>query len=516
MKKKIVLIKPRNIFGYSSYPPLELLTIGTMMHENGYDVKIVNAATQKNYKELLLEECKDAFIVGLTGYTSEIKSAIEITDFIKKNFNTPIVWGGWHTTLFPHQTCCDKNIDFVIIGEGDYSTVKLVRELEETRKFKNISGLGFKKNGNTIINTLGKYVDIEKLPLVKYDLIKISDYTNTKLTDYFSRKKNIWLPYQSSRGCPHRCAFCINTVTNNNKYRKKSAKKVIDEVKLLIQKYELTHIRIIDDNFFVDRKRVKEICEGFIENKFDITWDAECRVDYFRKGHLDDDLLKLCTKSGLIELTLGCESGSQKILDYMKKDIKVENIITAVKQCHEHSIIPRCSFMVGIPEESKDDILMTAKLINKLRKIEPKMACGVATFRPYPKSEMCEYLKKEGIFREPKTLREWATKKYIQYYTERSYKQPWQLHPKLAYNISFYYTASGGILITNDQIKNSFLKKINSFFIQMAKKRTEHLFFIFPVDRYLYNLFYRMCYKYNSIRKKDVKIYAKHSCNNCC
>lgn len=394
INKKIVLVKPENIYGYGAYPPLELLTVGTVLYENGYDVEIINAAAQKNYKELLLEKCKDAFIVGITSYTSEIKNAIEIIDTIKKNFNVPIVWGGWHATLFSAQTCSDKSVDFVIMNEGDYSMLKLVRSLEGKGLIRDIPGIIYKKDREIFINKSKGYLNIEKLPLVKYDLINISHYSDTKLTDYFSRTKNVWLPYQSSRGCPHRCTFCINTVTNNNIYRKKSAKKVIKEVGSLIKKYGLTHLRIIDDNFFVDCKRVEEICKGFIKNKFNITWDAECRVDYFRKGQLDDKLLSLCTKSGLIELTLGCESGSQKILDLMKKDIKVEQIINCVAQCRKHKIIPRCSFMVGIPGESKEDILLTAKLINKLRKIEPKMACGIATFRPYPKSEMCEDLRK--------------------------------------------------------------------------------------------------------------------------
>ncbi|MFH1401641.1 MAG: radical SAM protein [Parcubacteria group bacterium] len=502
IKKRIVLIKPKNIYGYSAYPPLGLLTIGTVLYENGYDVEIINAAAQRNYKELLLKKCKGVLAVGITSYTSEIKSALEITDIIKKNFKVPIIWGGWHATLFPVQTCQDGNVDFVITNEGDYSMLRLVRSLEGKNRLEDVPGIIYKKDGKIFINKSTGCLDIETLPLIKYDLVNVSDYSSTKLTDYFSRAKNVWLPYQSSRGCPHRCTFCINTVTNNNIYRKKSARKVIEEVRSFIKKYGLTHLRIIDDNFFVDCRRVKEICEGFIKNKFNITWDAECRVDYFKEGHLDDKLLSLCAKSGLIELTLGCESGSQKILDLMKKDVKVEQIVNCVTQCRKYKIIPRCSFMVGIPGESKEDIFMTARLINKLRKIEPRMAWGVATFRPYPKSEMCEDLKKKGVFREPKNLREWTTKKYVEYYTERNYKQPWQTHPELAYNMSFFYTLAGGVLLTNQQIKFNILKKINSFFIKLAEKRTEYLFFKLPIDRYFYSFFHRMYYKYDAYKRK--------------
>lgn len=501
MAKKIVLVKPGNIYGYSAYPPLGLLTIGTVLHEKGYDVRIIDVAAQKDYRRQLQEECKDAVLIGIGCYTSEIKSAIEVTDFIKKNYNIPVIWGSWHPTLFPAQTCEDKNVDAVVIGEGDYSVLKLVQSFEGKGQLQDIAGIAYKEDSKVVVSEPDGYINIEELPPVRYDLVDLSRYSGSKLTDYFSKSNNVWLPYQSSRGCPHRCAFCINTVTNNNRYRPMSARKVIEEVRSLIEKYGLTHLRIIDDNFFVDCGRVRDICQGFIEGKFNISWDAECRVDYFRDGHLDDELLELCTKSGLVELTLGCESGSQRILDLMRKDIKVEQIINCVAQCHKHKIVPRCSFMVGIPGEKKEDILLTARLINKLKDIAPEMAFGVATFRPYPKSEMCDDLMQKGVFKEPETLREWSTKRYVEYYTERTHKQPWQDYPGLTQNVSFYYTAAGGVLIANQQIKSNLLKKVNSFFIKLANKRVRSLFFGFPIDKYFYNSFYRSYFKYDTYLK---------------
>lgn len=501
MGKKIVLIKPENIFAYSAYPPLGILAVGTVLHENNYDVRIINMAARKNHGEKLQEECKGALLVGIGCYTSEVKSAIEITNHIKETFDIPIVWGGWHPTLFPVQTCEDRNVDFVVVGEGDYAMLKLVQSLEGENHFQDIPGLVYKEGGRVRVNEPNGYINMEELPLVKYDLIDISRYSTAKLTDYFSRSKKIWLPYQSSRGCPHRCTFCINTVSNNNIFRKKSTKKVVEEVRTLVEKYGLTHLRIIDDNFFTDSPRVREICEGFVENKFGITWDAECRVDYFRDAHLDDGLLKLCAKSGLIELTLGCESGSQRILDLMKKDIEVEEIVHCVEQCHKHGVIPRCSFMTGIPSETREEMLLTAKLINRLRDIAPEMAVGVATFRPYPKSEMCDDLLRADIFGEPKSLRDWGTKKYVKYYTERSYKQPWQTNPALTENMSFYYSLAGGVLLASQQIRSKLLRKVNSFFIKLGERRTKSLFFGIPMDKHFYNFFYRTYFKLDTYMK---------------
>ena len=185
----------------------------------------------------------------------------------------------------------------------------------------------------------------------------------------------------------------------------------------------------------------------------------------------------------------------------MKKDTTVEQAINCLEQCHKHGIVPRCSFMTGIPGETREEMLLTAKLINRLRDIAPEMAVGVATFRPYPKSELCDDLLKKGIFEEPKSLREWATKKHVKNYTERNFRQPWQTDRNSASNMSFYYTLAGGVLLTNQQIRSRLLKKVNTFFIQLGIKRTKNLFFGFPIDKYVYNFFYRTYFKYDTFMK---------------
>jgi len=516
MNEKIVLIKPKNVFVFSSYPPLELLSVGTVLDEKGYDVRIVNAAAEEDYADTLSRECRDALIVGVTCLTSEIESAIQITDMIKRDFAVPVVWGGWHSTLFPVQTCNDKNVDFVIVNEGDYSMLRLVESLAGDGPLSEVPGLVYKKGEKVFVNPTS-YVNMEQLSLVKYDLVDIEAYSTRRLNDRFSREENVWLPYQSSRGCPHRCTFCVNTVTNNSKYRTKSPGKVVEEVRTLIARYGITHLRIIDDNFFVDRKRVMEICDGFVNNGFDITWDAECRVDYFRPGHLDDELLDLCTRSGLIELTLGCESGSQAVLDLIKKDITVDEIRNCVKQCHEHNILPRCSFVVGIPGERREDILLTARLVNELRKVEPEMAYGVGTLRPYPGCELVDDLVRKGLFKEPETLREWATKKYVRHYTERTHIQPWQSDPGLANSVSFYYSLAGGVLLANHQIESKLARKVNSLFMKSSRNRTEHLFFGLQFDRHLYDFFHKRYLKrLGAPRRKEDGLVAQCGCDNSC
>src|SRR3972149_11435472 len=115
MNKKIVLIKPINEALDIYYDlPLGLLQVGTLPKKEGYNVKIIDCILVKNFLDAIEYECRDAFIVGISVTSAQVREAIKISDFIKERFNVPIVWGGWHPTLFPEQTCADKSVDFVV------------------------------------------------------------------------------------------------------------------------------------------------------------------------------------------------------------------------------------------------------------------------------------------------------------------------------------------------------------------------------------------------------------------
>ena len=496
--RKIVLIRPRNFLGYCTYPPLALICLGSVLEKKGYDVRIIDAASESNHENMIKNECKDAILVGITATTAEVPHAIKLTDMIKSCSSVPVVWGGWHPTLFPEQTVSDKNVDFVVIGEGDFSLPELAGALENGGDLSGISGIAFKLNGSANAIYPKGYVNPEDLPAINYGLVDIEKYIESKIVDRCSSEEysKRWLPYQSSRGCPGMCTFCINEVTNNSAYRAKSSGKVLDEIGDMISRHKIDHVRFIDDNFFTNKQRATEICLGIIERGFKITWDAECRVDYFNDSYINDDFLATASKSGLIELTLGVESGSPKTLEIFNKRITPEQSVRAVEACKRHNIIPRCSFIVGAPDEEDADILLTAGLVNRLRKLNPDMMYGVVTFRPYPRCKLTESLKARGLYNEPKTLREWQNEKIVKVYTERSYKQPWQKNPSLALNVSFFFTLSSGVMLANHQVRNRFFRAINSAFIRLAGFRVNRMFFGMAIDRWLYDRFYRMVIKW--------------------
>lgn len=490
-KNKIVLVRPKNDV-FEKPIPLGLLHIGTMLDRAGYDVRIIDNAKQSNYKELISTDVKDALLVGITALTTEVKDALDTSDYIKGTCDTPIIWGGWHPTLFPEQTCADKSVDFVCIGEGEYTMLELARALELGSSFESINGLAYKDNGNVRINPLRGYVDMEELPPINYDLIDISKYINIR-----GRRTIL---YQSSRGCPHRCRFCINSVTENQKYRMKSVKKVVDEIVMLVEKYNVDWVRFIDDNFFVSVKRARGICEEIVRRNIKINWDAECRADYFRHDFVDENFLDLAEKSGLIFLSIGAESGSQRILNMLSKDITVAQILASAKMLSKYkNIVPSYGFIVGISGETKEEVMATIKVANRIVELCPQTTFGLNMLTAYPRCELTDDLIKQGFFSEPITLREWTADNVRALYTGRFSRKPWNENPKFLRNVSHFSNLgfrsySGEKLIENYRKRSGWrlYRYPELLFVLIARIRVKYLFFKLPIDRVIYGLFIRL------------------------
>ncbi len=491
MSDKILLVRPQNVYNYNNYPPLNLISIASKLKSIGYNVKIINCAFEKDSLKTINKELKDVLFVGISLLTSESPDAYRIMKYIRENSEVPVVVGGWHCTLLPEQMANCEYVDYVVAGEGEEHIVNIAEIVKSGERI-----------GNKIFHK--KILDLEALPMPDYDIDEnierfICSYLTDKLSRYVSQPMR-WLPYESSRGCPSRCTFCINVVTDNTRYRKKSAEKVISEIEYIVKKYRLTHLKIIDDNFFVDIRRVREICEGIIRKGLNITWDGECRCDYFNDRMLNDETLKLCKRSGLVQLTLGIESGSPHSLKLMKKGITPEQAEFAVRKCNEYGIIARSSFMIEVPGETLNDIKQTVTFVNKQRRY-PYFTCGVGTFRPYPKCELTEGLLKEGYLTEPASFAEWTNRDIIDMYTSAEYVRPWQVDGKYSESAAYYLNMESAVRLGNHQIDRRIDRIKNNIFISLARLRNKFMFYKFPVDKILYKRFFVNFYK----RRQDLE-----------
>ncbi|MBL7094557.1 B12-binding domain-containing radical SAM protein, partial [candidate division KSB1 bacterium] len=300
--------------------------------------------------------------LGLSVMTGQqIQSALEISKVFHDKLK--IVWGGIHPTILPKQTISNKYIDYVIIGEGERAFLNLLNYL--CGKENDYHLFLSKVNRNLTYNYLSDLTSHKYIDFSKY---KIDDSYFIK-RDGFKKAFTI----ETSRGCPHNCYYCHNSIFKKP-YRFIKSSKIIEIIDVLYNCYKIDGIIFQEDNFFVNIKRVQNIIDYFIKNK-SVGWKTNCRIDYFNKFIDDIHFMNNLVKSGCNVLQFGIESGSQRILNLINKKIKIEDVIKINKKLSMYPINIRYNFIIGFPTETKSEMQATLDLINRLlldnRNVEP-------------------------------------------------------------------------------------------------------------------------------------------------
>src|SRR4030042_1634435 len=378
---KVLLINPPFNIGKANYDDsvsVGLLSIATYLNSKGISVRIIDGVRQKDFLNLVKKEIIGCFCAGISVMTTQIPNALEVSRLIKEvHPQCQIVWGGTHPTFFPRETAIHPLIDIVCFGEGEETLFEIVSSKDHSQ----IKGIAYKRDDHIIKNPPRKLGDPAKMPLFNWDLVPEEVLHHLRL-----------IPSLTSRGCPHRCAFCINAILKN-KWRPRTAQQVLQDLKIIKEnKYFWgKKIRFWDENFFVDIGRAKQIINDMITNNLIIPWETTVRVDYIRDGMIDEFFMENLKKSGCYLLSFGAESGSPRILENIQKGITPEQILYSAEICLKHDIIPQYSFMIGLPGDTREDIVLTVSLIDKLARLSDKVQIlGPQPFRPYPGSILYE------------------------------------------------------------------------------------------------------------------------------
>ncbi|MFC2066172.1 B12-binding domain-containing radical SAM protein [Chloroflexota bacterium] len=421
-KGLVVLVDPsKGIQPYSNFPTLGLLCIGTFLQNHGFAVKLIDANGNAGYKKDLSSMLvnHDVLFLGVTAMTTAVPHALELSKMAKEiSPKTLIVWGGPHATLFPESTLHSPFVDVVAIGDALKKSLDLAIRLSTGQSLEGIKGLGFKTDDGITINHEREFDDIEDYPVLNYDLVDIEEYiTKTvyfkKIRDYDYETRVMGhefraLPVLTGLGCPFRCAFCIHSVMNS-RYRIKGAHKIAEEIKQLQSKYDVNSFVFFDEIFFLNKKRLFELLEIFENEKIKIKWRATTRADTFAKNYSDENIVRRLQDNGLRLIAMGVESGSQRLLDYLNKGIKVEDVTRSFEVLKDTGITPEATSIIFIPGETYDEMLETFSHIVKL-----KLNCSQAKiytpyiYRLYPGGEIFDEMLKSYAISLPKTLEGWA------------------------------------------------------------------------------------------------------------
>lgn len=459
MKKTIVLYNPYAVF-YTM--PLALIAIGSYLDADKYNVVIIDARIEKNPLEKIKTALSNNGVcfatTVLTG--APIKDAQDISRKVKALFpKIPVVWGGWHPSLFPEQTLNEPSIDIIVKGQGEITFKELLERFETNTSLEGLQGICYKNSENKVItNQERTMVDINDFPAFNYDLIHIPDYM--KLS---GRKQ---LDYISSQGCRFRCSFCADPFMYKRGWYGFSAERMGDEIEALWKKYKFEHVHFQDETFFTNSKRVKAIAEEFIKRKLPISWFGTMRAD--QGVRLEDEVWEICKQSGLEKVMIGMEAGSQEMLDYIQKDIKLEQVFDSAAKCIKYDIGINFSIIIGFPGESEESINSTLSMVTELRKMSSKFNMGIFYYKPYPGNKIADELLAKG-FNFATSLEEWSDFDFV-----GTKKSEWIREEKVREieNYKFYQQ------LAFNRREIPVLKNI-------AKWRIEKKMYAFPVERKL-------------------------------
>ncbi|MGB5392068.1 MAG: radical SAM protein, partial [Thermoanaerobaculia bacterium] len=338
--------------------PLSLLCTATPLHRLGYGIQIIDEFANPDWKRELLEGIEERPICfGVTCMTGpQIWHALEGCRLVRERHpDVPIVWGGVHASLMPQQTLSHSLVDIVVVGEGEQTFLELVKALESGTPLSRVAGIWYKEDGETAVVSGTESAEAESIlpvlspqsdnscagatvefngfrwtgerPFVNMDEQAPLAYHLIDMNRYRRRLFGIdHVSFNSSRGCTFRCNFCWDPVMHKRKWRAMQPDTVLEQLQRIITDHDIRGFLFTDDHFFIDMKRARAILEAIVRADLDISISKlQIRADTICK--MDEDFLELLVRAKVRRLTVGVESGSQRLLDLIKKDVTVEQVI---------------------------------------------------------------------------------------------------------------------------------------------------------------------------------------------
>jgi len=375
MEAHVVLVNPNMIDLYRKYPirtmakivpqvPLGLCSLAAVLEKNGIPVSIIDNHVHEYTSQALADEIlkKQPHLVGFSTMTQNVYQAFETAELLKKrNRDIKVVMGGIHASVLPAKVMENPNVDYVIVSEGEYTLLELSKAiLEGKESHADIRGLFFRKANESIVYSghRAPIEDLDALPWPARHLVHLEKYDRHAFI--FGVKKMMAL--NTSRGCPFHCTFCSSSSYWNRKFRARTPSNVVDEIDYVKKKYGADGIRFREDNFTTSRKRIVALCDEMNRRGIGLPWECESRADT-----VDQDVLQIMKEAGCKAIWFGVESGNQKILDFLNKGTTLERIRKVFQWCHDCGIDTGATFMIGIPTETRQDVLQTFQFAKEIR-----------------------------------------------------------------------------------------------------------------------------------------------------
>ncbi|MDD4983808.1 MAG: radical SAM protein [Candidatus ainarchaeum sp.] len=391
---KILLIYAKSSLEISDHTqaPLGICYLASYIRQKSkHIVELLDDTIESKTLDKVVKEFKPE-LIGISFSALSAKRAYNIAKKFKGR--AIFVAGGPYATFCPEEVL-NKGFDFVVYGEGEKTFLQLVNKLEDKKSLKNQKGIVYKKGGKIIKN-------------IPQPLIKNLDSLPTPARDLLKKNKYMQGAIMTSRGCPFNCLFCNSRKFWQQTYRSMSVSKIYKELEELVNKYKYKHIFFNDDTFTINQNKVIGLCKLIIKKNLKFTWAALSRADT-----LSEERISWMKKAGCNLIFIGVESGSEKILKTINKNISLEQIKYAVQLCKKHNITCRTSFILGLPGDYSEQL----KSLDLMEEITPD-SINIHLLAIFPGSEIYENMGKYGITF--KKLKNWQD--YCAYYSLKLFK----------------------------------------------------------------------------------------------
>jgi len=393
----VIIIRPKNRSIpsgiISTQYPINLGYISSWLKKNGIDVVILDFEVEKSDNKRLINLIKDKnpILIGVSCTTSNVKSGHKIAECVKRIYpDLPIVIGGVHASALPERTLKEfSSFDIVAKGEGEETLLELYNAIRENEDLAKVRGLVYRDNNGNLIDTGTREViqDLDKLPFPDRENLNMSLYKKTHVTRGISRLNRNVAEILTARGCPYDCIFCASKVAMGKPVRYRSVNNIISEIEECITKYSVDHFSVLDDTFTFREDILYQVCDYFKSRR--VSWDCLTRLD-----RVSEVMIKKMVDSGCEKISFGVESGSEKILKIIGKDVTIAQIKEIFKFCKKSGLrYLEASFMLGNhPLETKEEVRSTLDLAIEL---DPDiMTVSIAV--PFPGTELNRLMKERN------------------------------------------------------------------------------------------------------------------------
>jgi len=386
-----VIPKVKSMYGNDIAPPLYphvgIAYLSSFLVSKGYQVRVFDEGVETNHQKLysLIDNFKPD-IIGVTGFSYASVFMDKLIKNIQKYTSIPIIAGGPHASAVREQIIQSTGVNFAIIGEAEDTFFKFLKEfIQKKPDYSQVPGLIWKNKNQIVLNPKNKYlIDLDQLPFPDFDVFDLSRYG--------CFKENT-IPIITSRGCPYGCNYCSVRLSMGQCFRPRSADNVFKEIKYWHKKGYHT-FDINDDCFTLDLKRAKDICDLIINHHLKIKFQL---YNGIRVDRVDRELLFKLKQAGCFFIAYGCESGSQKVIDTIGKNIRLDQVRQTIDWTNTAGIKNAVNFIIGHQDESYADAKETLIFAQSL----PTNFVNFYNLVPYPGTPVYDWAIKNAKFLVP-------------------------------------------------------------------------------------------------------------------